>query len=81
MSRKPTLLIAALVVLVSCQPETAQIDWVFVEGGTFEQGKNQFIVERSANAETCLIRPTADGIGQRFAQVFGSGYQGRNGQS
>ena len=42
MTRKLALL--GLVALISCKQETSQIEWVFVEGGSFEQGKNQFII-------------------------------------
>lgn len=40
------LLSAGMLLFTSCrqQTEKAGIDWVYVEGGSFEQGKNQFIV-------------------------------------
>lgn len=44
MIRKPTLVFIVFIAFVSCKQKTTKIDWVFVEGGTFEQGKNQFIV-------------------------------------
>ena len=46
MLKKLNLAFLIVTVLLACeqQPEMIYIDWVFVEGGTFEQGKNQFIV-------------------------------------
>ena len=46
MMNKIALITIGIVVFASCNQnqEKTNIDWVFVEGGTFEQGKNQFIV-------------------------------------
>ncbi|NME68215.1 formylglycine-generating enzyme family protein [Flammeovirga aprica] len=42
---KLTITLIALL-FISCQPKpkTDKVDWVFVEGGTFEQGKNQIVI-------------------------------------
>lgn len=44
-----TFLIGIVIIqFISCKQDQKQdnleIDWVFVEGGTFEQGKNQIII-------------------------------------
>lgn len=46
MNRLYLLILASLGIVNSCKSyqNTNQIDWVFVKGGTFEQGKNQFII-------------------------------------
>ncbi|MAD96066.1 MAG: hypothetical protein CMB99_01950 [Flavobacteriaceae bacterium] len=46
------ILLPVILFLTACQPnqKKPKIDWVFVEGGTFEQGKNQFVV--SPNKDT-----------------------------
>ena len=45
MSKKlSTVLISLIFSACSLNNEKPEIDWVFVEGGIFEQGKNQFIV-------------------------------------
>jgi formylglycine-generating enzyme required for sulfatase activity len=51
LTKKFTFLFSALIIIsslsfFSCnkQDNNIQIDWVFVKGGTFEQGKNQFII-------------------------------------
>ena len=44
MTRKLALYAVLLIAFVSCMPTPAEIEWVYVEGGSFEQGKNQIIV-------------------------------------
>ncbi|KXX69789.1 SUMF1/EgtB/PvdO family nonheme iron enzyme [Flammeovirga sp. SJP92] len=46
MNYKALLLFISFVICISCNPkkETPNIDWIFVEGGTFEQGKNQIVI-------------------------------------
>ncbi len=46
------ILLAAVLFLFGCQPhpKKPKIDWILVEGGTFEQGKNQFVI--SPNKDT-----------------------------
>ena len=46
MLKKLTFIIFAIFALVSCnqKQESTSIDWVFVEGGSFEQGKNQIMI-------------------------------------
>ncbi len=43
MTRKLPLIFVLCAAFTSCK-QRAEIEWVFVEGGTFEQGVNQFIV-------------------------------------
>ena len=46
MIRNSILILIGFLMFVSCKQNESEIkiDWVFVEGGTFEQGKNQFII-------------------------------------
>ncbi len=44
MQRHIIIIFIGLIVFNSCGHESEKIDWVFVEGGTFEQGKNQIII-------------------------------------
>jgi len=46
MIKNSILILIVFLILSSCKQnqEQIKIDWIFVEGGTFEQGKNQFIV-------------------------------------
>ncbi|MCB0374570.1 MAG: SUMF1/EgtB/PvdO family nonheme iron enzyme [Sinomicrobium sp.] len=46
MIKKVSLILIGIVVFGSCKQkqEKTEIDWVFIDGGTFEQGKNQIIV-------------------------------------
>ena len=48
MINKAFLVGILIIQFISCKPDQEQknleIDWVFVEGGTFEQGKNQIII-------------------------------------
>jgi len=46
------IIFLALLIFTSCyqRNDTINIDWIFVEGGNFEQGKNQFLV--SAKGDT-----------------------------
>lgn len=46
MLKKITFLLIGILVLSSCKQrqEKVAIDWIFVKGGTFEQGKNQIII-------------------------------------
>ena len=43
MISKSTLAFIGLFVFISCKQKT-NIDWAFVKGGTFEQGKNQLVI-------------------------------------
>ena len=36
------IIFLGLLVFTSCKEDNA--DWIFVEGGTFEQGKNQMVI-------------------------------------
>ena len=46
MIKKLTIILIGFFVFTSCKQkqETTEIDWIFVKGGTFEQGKNQIII-------------------------------------
>ena len=43
-------LFIGLLIFNACTQDGAEIDWVFVKGGSFEQGKNQIII--SPNGDT-----------------------------
>lgn len=44
MIKNNILILLAFLVFSSCNQKNNKIDWVFVKGGSFEQGKNQFII-------------------------------------
>ena len=44
MIKQASLLLIGIVFLNSCKQNKDNFDWVLVEGGTFEQGKNQIII-------------------------------------
>lgn len=52
MIRKLTLILVVFIACNSCKQKTTEIEWIFVKGGTFEQGKNQIIV--SPKGDTIL---------------------------
>ena len=52
MIRKLPVILVVFVAITSCKQSTTEIEWVFVEGGSFEQGKNQMIV--SPKGDTVL---------------------------
>ena len=51
------ILLSGLFFLSSCQPHNPSIDWVFVEGGSFEQGKNQIIISPKGDTVTGFTSP------------------------
>lgn len=44
MIKHTIIFVLGILILISCKSEIEKIDWVFVEGGTFEQGENQIII-------------------------------------
>lgn len=44
MSKLSLLFLFGIITLNSCKKQSASIDWILVEGGSFEQGKNQLII-------------------------------------
>ena len=52
MTRILTFLFVVSIASISCNQKTTAFDWVFVEGGSFEQGKNQILV--SPKGDTVL---------------------------
>lgn len=44
MTKLTLTFLAGLMVFTSCKRSQDKIDWIFVEGGNFEQGKNQIII-------------------------------------
>ena len=49
MKHRELLILLGFLVFSSCEDKQANIDWVFVEGGTFEQGKNQIVISPKGN--------------------------------
>lgn len=44
MIRKILVLLIIFIQIIACKQNKPEIDWILVEGGTFEQGKNQIII-------------------------------------
>ena len=59
MAKNLSLALLLVVIFSSCdkKQEAMSIDWVFVEGGTFEQGKNQFVVSPKGDTITGFTSP------------------------
>jgi formylglycine-generating enzyme required for sulfatase activity len=58
-------MLIGLIAFVSCKQvqEKTKIDWVLVEGGTFEQGKNQLIISPKGDTVTGFTSP------HRFVEI------------
>lgn len=65
MIKKQTLLVLGILVFLSCKQNQndTEIDWVFVKGGTFEQGKNQIIISPKGDTITGFTSP------HRFVEI------------
>lgn len=59
MIKKSITILFGFLLFISCkqQPGTIEMDWVFVEGGTFEQGKNQIIISPKGDTITGFTSP------------------------
>ena len=49
--------------LSSCQTDEKSMDWIYVEGGTFEQGKNQIIISPKGDTVRGFTSP------HRFVEI------------
>ena len=65
MIKKQTLLVLGILVFLSCKQNQndTEIEWVFVKGGTFEQGKNQIIISPKGDTITGFTSP------HRFVEI------------
>lgn len=57
MVRLKFFFLAGYSLFISCKHNHGQIDWVFVEGGLFEQGKNQIIISPKGDTITGFTSP------------------------
>ena len=57
MTKQIFLLLIGFSVFNSCNQKQNKIDWVFVEGGTFEQGKNQIIISPKGDTISGFTSP------------------------
>ncbi len=57
MTKQTLTFLLGFLVFNSCKQENEKIDWVFVEGGTFEQGKNQIIISPKGDTITGFTSP------------------------
>ncbi|HAY71437.1 MAG TPA: hypothetical protein DCX89_06060 [Saprospirales bacterium] len=59
MIKKSITILFGLLLFISCKqhPGTIEMDWVFVAGGTFEQGKNQIIISPKGDTITGFTSP------------------------
>lgn len=57
MTKRIFIILIALLVLQACKQNQEKIEWVYVEGGTFEQGKNQIIISPKGDTITGFTSP------------------------
>ncbi len=57
MRSKVLLFFLGLLAITACKQDVVHIDWVFVEGGTFEQGKNQVVISPKGDTITGFTSP------------------------
>ncbi|WP_285653015.1 SUMF1/EgtB/PvdO family nonheme iron enzyme [Allomuricauda sp. NBRC 101325] len=57
MSKHICISLIGMLILISCGTDPIKIDWIFVEGGTFEQGKNQIIISPKGDTITGFTSP------------------------
>ena len=59
MFRRTLLILLVIVGFYSCKKsqDEVKIDWIFVEGGTFEQGKNQIMISPKGDTITGFTSP------------------------
>lgn len=57
MKKQTIIFLIGLIVFNSCEQGREKIDWAFVEGGKFEQGKNQIIISPKGDTITGFTSP------------------------